>query len=29
MKLRNIFEDLNNKLLNHGDDHEADMALGE
>lgn len=27
MKLRNIFEDLNNKLLNHGDDHEADMAL--
>ena len=27
MKLRNIFEDLSNKLLNVGDDHEASMAL--
>ena len=27
MKLRNIFEDLSNKLLNTSDDHEASMAL--
>ena len=27
MKLRNSFEELSNKLLNVGDDHEASMAL--
>lgn len=27
MKIRNIFEELSNKLLNNGDDHEASMAL--